>query len=156
MPAKESAEPEAPPVDVKDAKAAAESNGHAKTTPTTFKDLLAKKRRTDVVKIPTFDADGQPTELVIKIRAIGGVDYDELMAAHKPTNEQRAENAIFNITTFMPALLSACTTEPRLSYAEAQELYNSDEWSGGELTSWFIACQRICQGGTDIPFSASA
>jgi hypothetical protein len=144
--------PEEPLVDVKDAEKAA-SNGHKKTS---FKDLLAKRRRTDVVKIPSVDEDGKPTTLEIKIRAIGGVDYDELLSAHKPTNEQKAQGAIFNGPTFIPALISACTTDPKLSYSEAQELYNSDEWSGGEISAWFIACQRVNNGDIDIPFNASA
>lgn len=137
-----------PLIDVAEAKAAADK-------PVTFSDLLGKRRRTDKVVIPTINADGEPTEFVIRLQALGGTDYDELLAKHKPTNEQKDKGMIFNPDTFMPALIAACTTTPAMSYSEAAMLYNSEEWSGGEISSWFLACQRVNNGGVDIPFTVS-
>lgn len=145
---------EAPSVRVEEAAAAAQAK--PATTPTTFKSLMAKRRRRDVLKIPTWDENGEPTELVIKLQAIGGVEYDDLISHHRPTTQQKNDGAIYNIDTFAPALVSATTIDPALTYQEAMQLWNSDEWSGGELSAWFGACLRINNGGVDLPFSASA
>lgn len=117
-----------------------------------FAALRKKKIRTAEVTIPTFDDSDEPVELVLKFRALSTTSYDDLVAGHPPNRVQKERGDQWDINTFAPALIAACSQEPRLSFEEAKELYDSDEWAGGEISSLFFACQRLCNAGVDVPF----
>lgn len=83
-------------------------------------------------------------------RALGGPDWDKIVHKHPPTSEQRADGAAYNPNTFGPALLSACCVEPVLDMNEWTELWNSNEWSKGELSELFWVAVNLCQRGLDV------
>jgi hypothetical protein len=131
--------------------ASAALNGATKAT---FAALQAKPRRTMTFTVNTLDQDGAEVALSVKYRAISSKAYDALMEAHPPTAEQKKANQVYNVDTFAPALISAVSCEPTLSYEQAKEIYDSPDWSGGELSSLFIKAMQVCNSGLDVPFNA--
>lgn len=128
--------------------------GKQKGNVATFDQLRKKKPRRDTVKLSLTGDDGEVEEAIVRIQAISTTAYDKLVAAHPPTNKQRERGDVYDIDTFGPALIAACSLEPRLTVEEASELYESDEWAPGEIGAWFFACQRLCNAGLDVSFSA--
>lgn len=122
----------------------------------TFKDLQSKPKRTKVVTIKVADEDGDIIDLEVTLKAIGSQAYDDLMAKHPPTADQKKESATYNPDTFGPALISACSWEPRLTPNEATEIWTSDDWSRGEVMELFVGAIEVCSKGLDVPFSAAA
>lgn len=123
--------------------------------PATVDSLLKKKRRESTVTIPTQDDSGADIELQLRFRAISSVDYDNLVAAHKPTPAQAKEGAAYNIDTFAPALIAAVSLEPKLTVEDATAIYTSPDWSGGEVTGLFIAALQLCNAGLNVPFTGA-
>ena len=78
----------------------------------------------------------------------------DLVEAHPPTTEQRKRGASYNIDTFAPALVAACSLEPRLTFEQAKELKDSPDWSGGEFGDIYGRAMAVCNAGLDIPFNA--
>jgi hypothetical protein len=116
----------------------------------TLADLMAKPVRTKEVAIPFGD------EIVLmKVKSINTKVYDDLVGEHPPTKEQKAEGSPYNLDTFGPALLAACTFEPTMNFEEAEAFWSSDEWSRGELLDWFMACLDVCNQGFRVPSIAS-
>lgn len=124
-----------------------------KTTVATFAALKRKPRRTIEFPVATQDEDGKEHQLLIKYQALSATEYDELVEKHPPTPKEKSLGAVYNIKTFAPALISAVSLVPRMSVEEATEIYNSEDWSGGEVASLFIYAQRVCNAGIDIPFN---
>lgn len=122
----------------------------------TLADLTAKPKRTKDVVLKVPDGDGEIIELVVTLKAIGSKAYDDLVAKHPPTREQKAEGANYNPDTFGPALISACSHEPHMTPNEASEIWNSDDWSRGEVMELFVAAVEVCSKGLDVPFTAPA
>lgn len=111
----------------------------------TVADLLSKKPKSQDVKIG---------DLRVKIVAIGAKAYDDLIGAHPPTAKQKKDGATFNVDTMAPALLSRCMVDPVLTAEQADELYNSDMWSAGEMGSLYLQCMRLCTDGLNLPTTA--
>lgn len=132
----------------------------AKTeTPTfaTIDQLLKKPQRVKTIPV-TVTTDGDETlEVGIKVRAIGSSEYDELLASHPPTGKQKKDdpNTPYNPDTFPPALIAACAAEPTMSVEQATELWTSERWSRGELTTLFFGCMEVNAKGLDVPFNES-
>ena len=86
-------------------------------------------------------------ELVeFSFRSIGPKQFEELLLAHQPTPEQRAEAKRkgddppnWNPDTFPQALVAASLMSPKMTEAEVKELYNDPDWSGGETSQFFFA-----------------
>jgi len=121
--------------------------------PATFKALISKPPRTKDVILKVPDEDGNVIEHVLTLRAIGSKAYDTLVSMHKPTPEQKNEGAAYNPDTFGPALISACSLNPHLTPNEAKELWDSDEWSRGEVMDVFSSAVEVCSKGLDVPFT---
>lgn len=119
----------------------------------TFDTLIRKPKRVLEFAVTTQDADGDAVSLKMKFQALGGKDYDKLLEAHPPTAAQKRQNASFNIDTFAPALIAAVSLEPRLSVEQAEQLWTSSDWSGGEVSSLYMNAQRVCNSGLDVPFN---
>lgn len=115
--------------------------------------LKAKPRATMEFSIYITDEDGEKQEVTLKYRAIGARDYDKLMAKHPPKTEQRAEGQAFNMDTFAPALIAACCVEPEMSKEDAQMIWDSEDWSRGDLMVLFRNAVELNNRGIDIPFS---
>lgn len=133
--------------------APAEKSGSGpRVRPATFDHLRKKRRRERVVQIPYVDDDGEDVTLEMRLRAISSRQYDKLIADHPPTPKQKEQGNIYNADTFAPALIAAVSLEPKLSVEQATELYNSDEWSSGEIGGLFMEAIRLCNIGLDVPF----
>jgi hypothetical protein len=120
----------------------------------TFADLQSKPKRTREVVLKVPDEDGEIIEFVVTLKAVGSKAYDDLMANHPPTPDQKKDGAQYNPDTFGPALIAACSFEPYLTPKEASELWNSEDWSRGEVMELFIAAVEVCSKGLDVPFTA--
>jgi hypothetical protein len=123
-----------------------------KTKTATLDRLIAKRRATTEFSIYVTGDDG-PEELVLKFQAIGAREYDSLVSKHPPKAEARAEGASFNIDTFAPALIAACSLEPELTPSQAREIWESEDWSRGDLMVLFRNAVELNNRGIDIPFS---
>ena len=71
----------------------------------TFADLQSKPKRMKDVVLKVPDADGEIIDLVITLKAIGSKAYDDLMAKHPPTAEQKKDGIQYNPETFGPAVI---------------------------------------------------
>lgn len=114
----------------------------------TLDKLLSKRRAT-----ATFSVYIDGEELEMKFQSIGAQAYDKLVAKNPPTNAQRVDGASFNMDTFAPALIAACALEPEISNDEAKAIWESEDWSRGELMVLFRNAVEINNKGIDIPFS---
>lgn len=111
----------------------------------TFEKLRGKKRAESEF---TLSINGE--ELSFLFRSIGAIEYDRLLTKHKPTTEQRAAGAQFNIDTFAPALLSRVSVEPVMDDTEWGEIWNSPDWNRGELMGLFGHAVDLCNEGLDL------
>ena len=118
-------------------------------------DMLKGKKRHETTFSLYLDNDGEEQEVTLTFRAIGMREYDRLVGKHPPKTDQRAEGASFNIDTFAPALIAACSVEPDLTEADALEIWNSPDWSRGDLMVLFRNAVDVNNRGLDIPFSAN-
>lgn len=117
-------------------------------------DLLKGKRRaSETFSVYLTDEDGNKQEVELTYRAIGAVEYDKLVAKHPPTSDQRVEGASFNIDTFGPALIAKCSIEPEMTEKDALEIWNSPDWSRGDLMVLFSHAVELNNRGINIPFS---
>lgn len=89
--------------------------------------------------------------VIRKVTPRGRKRYEEMVAAHPPTEEQVKEAAAagqerppYNAETFAPALLSMTCVEPVLTVEEATELF--DDWTVTECTELFSACLAVNTG----------
>ena len=110
--------------------------------------LIQKKRRTKAV---TLTVDGEEVNLLFG--AISAHDLDKLYAAHRPNAEQKVSGMSFNPQTFNPALVAACSIDPKISEDDASEIFDSENWSTGELSYLVDVCSALCMQGMDIPFT---
>jgi hypothetical protein len=117
--------------------------------------LKNKSRNTTEFSLFLSDGNGGSNEVTLKYQAIGMVAYDKLVAKHPPKPEQRAEGSSFDMDTFAPALISACSVEPEMSVEEAKEIWNSEEWSRGDVMVLFRNAVELNNRGLDVPFSAN-
>lgn len=117
-------------------------------------DLLKGKKRAERTFSVYLDVDGENTELQLTFKAIGAQAYDKLVSKHPPKAEQRVEGASFNIDTFAPALIAACSVDPEMSPEDAKEIWESEDWSRGDLMVLFRNAVDINNQGFDIPFTA--
>lgn len=113
--------------------------------------LRGKKRRTKDLTIKIEDE-----EVTLKFQAISAKELDALSTKYKPTMDQKMEGARFNPDTFPPALIAACSVQPVMTFEEAKEIWESPEWSNGELATLFTTCLDLCNAGLDIPFTENA
>lgn len=120
----------------------------------TFAALRAKPRRVLTFPITTTDAEGDELVLTVKYKALSSKEYDDLVAAHPPSAKEKQAGAVYNVDGFAPALISAVSSEPKLTLEQATEIYKSPDWSGGEVGTLFFNAQRVCNSGLDVPFNA--
>lgn len=115
--------------------------------------LMNKARATSEFTIYVKNQDGEDQEVTMKYEAIGARQYDKLVGKHPPTSEQRADGSTFNIDTFAPALIAKVCMEPEMTEAQAKEIWNSEDWSRGDLMVLFRNAVELNNRGLDIPFS---
>lgn len=128
----------------------------SKASKTATLDLLKnKKPATTTFSVYLTDDDGEQTEVTLTYKAIGAIAYDKLVAKHPPKAEQRVEGATFNVDSFAPALIAACSVSPEISLEDAKEIWESPDWSRGDLMVLFRNAVELNNRGIDIPFSVS-
>lgn len=115
--------------------------------------LLNKPRSTTEFSLYLSDGNGGTNEVTLKYQAIGMREYDRLVGKHPPKPDQRAEGSSFDIDTFAPALIAACAVEPEISPQQAKEIWDSPEWSRGDVMVLFRNAVELNNRGLDIPFS---
>lgn len=120
----------------------------------TFAMLQRKPRRTVTFSVNTVDEDGTEVAVRMRLRAISQTDFDDLVEANPPTAKQRQRGASYNIDTFAPALVAACSVEPKLTVEQAKALKDSPDWSGGEFGDIYGRAMGVCNAGLDVPFNA--
>lgn len=125
----------------------------AATPMVTFDMLVKKPKRSTKVEITLPDGDGGQVKAAMRFEALSSAEYDELLAAHPPKPADRERGAIWNSKTFPAALVAKCMVEPKLSYEQVLELSVSPQWSSGEFSEFFIAANRLCMEGLNVPFS---
>lgn len=117
-------------------------------------DLLRGKRRArETFSIYVTDDEGGQHEVKMTYQSIGAREYDKLVSKHPPKPEQRVEGAQFDLDTFAPALIARCCVDPEMSEQEAKEIWDSPDWSRGELMILFRHAVELNNRGIDIPFN---
>lgn len=90
----------------------------------------------------------------LTIVALPPVDMEELREAHPPTDEQRKKHgALFNPTTFIPALLAACV-ESDVTEEDWAQYTSTGAMTSGEVTDLFNtawALQYAVAPSPDLP-----
>ena len=136
------------------AKTQAARNAQSQQSKRATLDLLkSKKRASEEFTIYVTDEDGGKQEVTLLFQSIGAVAYEKLVAKHPPKAEQRVEGASYDINTFAPALIAACSVDPELSYKDAKEIWDSESWSRGDLMVLFMKAVELNNRGIDIPFN---
>lgn len=105
-----------------------------KKSPTfdTIDDIRREKqapRRTVTISV------NEDQEVDWKLRGIGRRAFRELSEAHSDDTDDTG----WNMETFPPALVAACSESPKLTEQEALEIWADDEWTIKELDSLFHA-----------------
>lgn len=120
----------------------------AKSKRATFDKLKNKKlaEREIILHI-----DGEP--MTVLIRAIPMRAYDDLLDKHPPTKDQKALGAAWNTDTFPPAVFAAVSVDPDLSYDEALELWESENFSRGDLAYLWEQSIDVIMTGFNVPFT---
>lgn len=85
-----------------------------------------------------------------KVRALGHKAWSDLLASHPPEDP---DVSAFNLKTFPPALIAACSLDPIMSDDQVTELF--EVLNLGQRNLLFGAAWRANQG-VDIPFSQAA
>lgn len=98
-------------------------------------------------------------------RGIGRKSYDDLVAEHPPTDEQRQKsveltgdprNIGFNTDTFPPVVIFRSMIEPEMTQEEVNALYDDPAWNGPEVMELFAAAlavnstRRVVELGKDF------
>lgn len=91
-------------------------------------------------------------------RGIGRHAFEKLVLAHPATADQRAkakaggvtDTLQWNIDTFPAAVIAACCVEPALTFEQALDLWNDDNWNASELDELLAAALSVCSGRRNI------
>ncbi len=84
--------------------------------------------------------------------------FDDLVLEHPPTKDQK-DRVIelgggileFNLDTFPPALMALTASDPKMTLAQAETIF--DEWGSGDAETLFAAALLVCKERTSIPLS---
>ncbi len=90
---------------------------------------------------------------------IGRRNYDDLVGANKPTDEEKKEYAdaggdgvlAYSTETFPPSLINRTAIDPTITLNEAKEIF--DDWSEGDLELLFTTALLVCKEPTSLPKS---
>jgi len=117
--------------------------------------LKGKSRAKETFSIYLAGDDGEQNEVTLTYQAIGAKEYDKLVSKHPPTAEQRVDGSSFNIDSFAPALIAKVCVEPEMTEKDAKEIWESPEWSRGDLMVLFRHAVELNNRGVDIPFNGN-
>lgn len=117
--------------------------------------LKSKKRARETFSLFLLDEDGEQQEVQMTFQSIGARAYDKLVSKHPPKADERVEGASFHLDTFAPALIAACAVDPEMTPQDATEIWESEDWSRGDLMVLFTKAVSINNRGIDIPFNVT-
>ena len=83
-------------------------------------------------RLAALEAEIEASVMIIKLRAIANRPWADLLAAHPPTTEERAQGFGAHPDTFEPAALAACAVEPTFTVEQAERMANTiprSEWA---------------------------
>lgn len=102
------------------------------------------------VDLDQLEAEVKAQTVLFVFEGLGRKGYEELMANHPPTREQRdrlkatGDFAPWNVDEFPPILISACLVEPRLSVDEVRQIWDSPRWNQSECVDLFNTALLVC------------
>lgn len=105
-------------------------------------ELAAARAEGDETRIATALAAVQACYEEITITALAPEVMEDLQGQHPPTEEQRDRNALYNATTFPPALIAACA-DTEDTEQEWAEYTTKGPLTAGEALDLFHACWDI-------------
>jgi len=76
----------------------------------------------------------------LTFKALPRPEYEALISAHPPTDDQERLGEAYNVDTFAPALIAACSLDP-MTEADARDLLAS--LNQGESGAMFQTCVQI-------------
>ena len=120
----------------------------------TLDQLVGKAPSTTEFSIYFSDGNGGSNELTLKYRAIGMRAYDKLVSEHPP-RALSGRRVLLNLDTFAPALIAACSVEPEITPGEARAIWDSPDWSRGDVMVLFRHAVDVNNRGLDVPFTES-
>jgi len=101
-------------------------------------------------RVGELEAALDGSRVTFRFRGVGRNAFKRLVAGH--TSE---DGGSFDPTTFPPALVAACSLDPRMTVAEVQQL--ADDLTDGQFDVLFGAAWDACQAADDsVPFSVPA
>lgn len=86
---------------------------------------------------------------ILEIVPLSPDQYDDLVAAHPPTSEQRAKGLGWNTETFLPALLAACVKQA------GEPVMSAEDWSawaktpGAAASGEYVTLVNLCIQAND-------
>lgn len=113
----------------------------------TFASLKNKKAAQSEFSM-ALGEDGE--QLSFLFRAVGATAYDALLDKCSPTKEQIAQGMSYDQNKFAPKLLAAVCQEPVMDEEEWRLIWQSDEWSRGEVAELFGRAVNLCNREPDI------
>lgn len=94
----------------------------------------------------------EPATVEITLRSIGRPAYRALLDEHPPTDEQNKDSKRkgfgelnYNPDTFPQALVAACSLSPKMTLAEVQAIYSSNDYNDEELNTLTLAALTVNQ-----------
>lgn len=106
--------------------------------------LLAAKSLREASIAVAVNSDGGTAEL--KFQALPRREYRVLLDEHPPDTE----GADWNPDTFPPALIAACSLDPKLTLEQAGEMW--EEWEAGEMGRVFMLCFQLNEHAAGLSF----
>lgn len=104
-----------------------------------------------VEQLKAIEAEIAASEFTFTFEALGRQEYLQLLAAHPPRQEDRAERLSFNGETFPPALVAASAVEPTISAEQAEQLFTT--LSDAQFSKLWNAALSVNIGDDSAPKS---
>ncbi len=116
------------------------------------------KQRVESAESTLEEVTGRIRETGMKFtfRSISRKKLDAILEEHQPSKRQKAEaeekgeDLNFDPETFPPALIAATCVDPELTIEEAEEIWESEDWTQGELLSLLGGAMAANQRGGAI------
>lgn len=108
-------------------------------------------------RIVDLEAQMRDDEVAFTFEAVGQKAWNDLLAAHPPTKDQRSAGLDHNPETFAPAAIAASLVDPdpgEDAVAEVEAL--ADRLSLGQWSRLWGACLKANVSGGDAPGESSA
>ncbi len=104
-------------------------------------------------QIAALEEQSKDTIRIFTFKSIGRFNYDEIVAQHQPTKEQKAKGGDFNEDTFPPIIVAASCVDPEITLEQAEQMFSSPDWNGTELNNLFMGAVNANIKTGDIPLS---